>query len=62
MQQLASPNSLIWQARRWPVKNRMSSRSNSSPPSSTAMFNRVAAFTKPVFDCGETVSQPAPTQ
>ena len=52
----------MWQARRWPVKKRMSSRSNSSPPSSTAMLTRVVASTKPVFACGLTVSQPAPTQ
>ena len=62
LQQLASPNSLMWQVRRWPVKKRRLSRSNSSPPNSTAMLSRVVALTKPVFDCEDTVSQPAPTQ
>ena len=52
----------MWQARRWPVKKRMSSRSNSSPPSSSAMLSRVVASTKPVLAWGPTVSQPAPMQ
>ena len=50
------------QLRRLPVKKRKSARSNSSPPISITMFKRAAAFTNPVFDCGRTVSQPAPTQ
>jgi len=62
LQQLASPNSLMWQARRWPVKKRMPLRSNSSPPSSTAMLSRVVASTNPVLASGRTVSHPAPTQ
>ena len=61
LQQLASPPQRMRQTRRWPVKKRMSSRSNSSPPISSTMLRRAVASTNPVFDRAPTLPQSAPT-